>query len=31
VESRPSKQILPYQVRMYRTWKYNRENQWKVK
>ena len=23
------KQILPYQVRMYRTWKYNRKTQWK--
>jgi len=23
------KQILPYQVRMYRTWKHNRKNQWK--
>ena len=23
------KQILPYQVRMYRTWKYNRLKQWK--
>lgn len=23
------KQILKYQVRMYRTWKYNRKTQWK--
>lgn len=23
------KQILPYQVRMYRSWKYNRKTQWK--
>jgi len=23
------KQILPYQVRMYKTWKYNRLTQWK--
>lgn len=25
----PNKQIMSYQVRMYRTWKYNRKNQWK--
>lgn len=24
-----NKEILPYQVRMYRTWKYNRKKQWK--
>lgn len=23
------KQILPYQVRMYRSWKHNRKTQWK--
>ena len=26
---RLNKQILPYQVRMYRSWKYNRKKQWK--
>ena len=26
---RSKKQILPYQVRMYKTWKYNRRTQWK--
>ena len=25
----PNKRILSYQVRMYRTWKYNRKTQWK--
>jgi hypothetical protein len=25
----PNKQLFPYQVRMYRTWKYNRKTQWK--
>jgi hypothetical protein len=25
----PNKQIFKYQVRMYRTWKYNRRTQWK--
>lgn len=25
----PTKQIFAYQVRMYRTWKYNRKNKWK--
>ena len=24
-----NKQIMSYQVRMYRTWKHNRKNQWK--
>jgi len=24
-----NKQILPYQVRMYKTWKHNRKTQWK--
>jgi len=27
----PRKQILPYQVRMYKTWKHNRKSQWKPK
>lgn len=26
---RPNKQIMSYQVRMYRTWKHNRKTQWK--
>lgn len=25
----PTKQIMSYQVRMYKTWKYNRNTQWK--
>jgi hypothetical protein len=25
----PHKEILPYQVRMYKTWKHNRKQQWK--
>ncbi len=25
----PKKQIMHYQVRMYRTWKYNRKTKWK--
>jgi len=25
----PNKQLYPYQVRMYRTWKHNRKTQWK--
>lgn len=25
----PNKQIMSYQVRMYRTWKYNRKTKWK--
>lgn len=26
---RPKKRLLMYQVRMYKTWKHNRKNQWK--
>jgi len=27
----PGKQIMSYQIRMYKTWKYNRKTQWKDK
>jgi hypothetical protein len=27
----PHKQLMSYEVRMYRTWKYNRKTQWKSK
>jgi hypothetical protein len=27
----PHKQLMSYEVRMYRTWKYNRRTQWKPK
>ena len=26
----PNKYLMKYKVRMYRTWKHNRKNQWKV-
>mgnify|MGYP006366026825 CR=1 FL=1 len=29
--NRKKKRILSYQIRMYKTWKYNRTNQWKNK
>ena len=25
----PNKQLMSFQIRMYKTWKYNRKNQWK--